>query len=231
MSEGRRVLAVGLDAELRAALSPALGRAEFDLNQVPEVPSAVELARLIAFDVILIGFAGSVGAVEDLISAARKPGSPSEHSKLLLFARPAQLAAAESLLGRGVDEVFSRVRPPLEMQTAILRLLRVRPRLSTRVMARLTVRLGTGSQQFLCQTRNLSGTGMLAVTDNQFPVGTRVRFVLGLPESPHGVEGNAEVVRLAVEPSDPVTGLGLRFLDFRIGDEKELIQFLARHAT
>ena len=231
MSERKRVLAARLDAGLHDALAPALGRSDFDLNLVPAVESAIELVRLIAFEVILVGLPAPDDGVDDLLAAVRAPGSPSRLARLLLFAPPAHLAFAESRLARGADQALSSAQPPLELQEAILRLLRARPRLSTRVMARLTVRLGDDAARFLCQTRDLSRTGMLAVTENRYPLGTPVRFVLDLPGAGEGVEGDAEVVRQAERARDGVEGLGLHFLQFRAGGDRRLFAFLAQHGA
>ncbi len=230
MSHPRRVLAAALPAELTAALTPALERSDFDLNRVSSHASALELARLIDFDVLLVGFDDGESALQ-LLDAVRQSGSASRASRLLVFASPATLESAERALAGRSDRVLSTARGALELQEAVLELLRERVRLATRVMARLTVRIAEGASRFVCQTRDLSRSGMLAVTANRYPVGAAVQFVLDLPDGAEELGGDAEVVRHAAPPRDPVTGLGLRFLRFRPGDEQRLARFLARHGA
>lgn len=225
------MLVVALPSELSAALAPALDRSAFDLNRVAGYESARELARWIAFDVLLVGYReGEIGAIE-LVDAVRDPGSPSRGARILVFAAPETLASAERALAGRIERVLSTERSAVEQQEAVLELLRERVRLAARVLARLTVRIEESASRFVCQTRDLSRNGMLAITDNRYPIGAAVQFVLDLPEGAGELSGDAEVVRLAAPPRDPVTGLGLRFLRFRPGDEQRLGAFLARHGA
>lgn len=225
------MLAAALSSELSAALAPALVRADFDLNQVTSYDSAREIARWIAFDVLLIGFHETGDGALELVDTVRDPESASGDSRLLVFAAPGALASAERALAGRVDRVLSTERSAVEQQEAVLELLRERVRLAARVLARLTVRIAEGASRFVCQTRDLSRSGMLAITDSRYPVGAAVQFVLDLPEGAEELAGDAEVVRHAAPPRDAVTGLGLRFLRFRPGDEQRLAAFLERHGA
>jgi hypothetical protein len=220
-----------MDATVWESLSPALSRAEFELNQVPAVESAGELARLIPFDVILIGCSEYDNAVGALLAAVREPESRSRAANVLLFSPPAQLAVAEFHLARGADQALSTALDPLLLQETILRLLRSRPRVALRVMARLTVRIGEGTSRFICQTRDLSRSGMLAITGSRYPLGTSVRFALDLPDQVESVQGEAEVVRHAVRGRDADDGLGLRFVTFVADGERRLGTFLEKHSA
>lgn len=230
MSGPRRVLAAALPAELTADLAPALERSDFDLNRVPSYGSAGELARLIPFDALLLGFDDDASALA-LLDAVREPDSESRYSRVLVFAAPEALDRANRALSTRVDRVLSTARGAVELQETVLELLRERVRLATRVLARLTVKIAEGDSRFVCQTRDLSQSGMLVITDNRYPVGAGVKVVLDLPGGSGEIAGDAEVVRHAAPPRDPVTGLGLRFVRLRPGDEQRLVDFLARHGT
>ena len=230
MTAPRRVLAAALPADLMAQLAPALERSDFDLNRVASYASARELARLISFDVLLVGYDDAENALA-LLDSVRELESESRDSRALVFAAPAALASAKRALEGRVEQVLSSAGGSVELQEAVLELLRERVRLSTRVLARLTVRIAEGASRFVCQTRDLSRSGMLAITDSRYPVGAAVQFVLNFPDGAEELAGDAEVVRHAAPPRDPVTGLGLRFLRFRPGDELRLAAFLARHGA
>jgi DNA-binding response OmpR family regulator len=227
----KHVLAARLGDELWARLAPALARAEFDVNRIPSVESAFELVRLIPFHVVLAGFQEPDAAIDELLAAIRAADAKSHAASVLLFAPPAHLAAAQTYLVRGADQVLATSLDPLALQEPILRLLRARPRLSLRVMARLTVRLGEGLSRLLCQTRDLSRGGMLALTENRYPLGTPIHFVLELPDPFGGAHGEAEVVRQAIRGRDPDDGLGLRFLSFASDGESRLVAFLQSHGA
>jgi hypothetical protein len=230
MSGPRRVLAAALSTELTADLAPALERSDFDLNRVANSGSAGELARLIPFDVLLLGFADDESALA-LLDTVREPHSESRHARVLVFASSDSLPSAERALAARVDRVISTSRSAVELQETVLELLRERVRLAARVLARLTVKIADGASRFVCQTRDLSRSGMLAITDNRYPVGSAVKVVLDLPDGAGEIAGDAEVVRHAAPPRDPVTGLGLRFVHLRPGDEQRLLGFLTRHGA
>ena len=227
----KHVLAAALDEVTEGKLQPVLSRAEFELSRVPSVRSAETILRLIPFQVVMTDFAIAADDLGRLAELLADPASPSCSAHLLLFAPPEQLTDAEELLGRGVTQVLSTALEPFALQEAVLALLRARIRLAMRVMARLTVRLESGSPQLLCQTRDLSRTGMLAITDSRYPVGTPVRFALDLPGSVDPVRGEAEVVRHASRRLDKVDGLGLRFLDFSADGLRRLVAFLALYGA
>lgn len=229
MIDRKRLLAVGLDDDLREKIAPALGRGEYDVDLFARYESASELVADVAFDVVLVHCRQPDSAIDDLIAAIRRPGSASQAAHTLVFAASANLDVARSYVARGASRELSTDSDSLMLQEAILGLLRARPRLATRVMARLTVRLGDAASRILCQTRDLSRSGMLAVLDERYPIGSPVQFVLDLPDEREGVRGEAEVVRQATRPRDAVDGLGLRFLSFRGGDEARLAAFLAKH--
>lgn len=96
---------------------------------------------------------------------------------------------------------------------------------------RLAVKIAEGASRFVCQTRDSSRSGILAVTENRYPLGAGVRGVLDLPDGAGEVAGDAEVVRPAAPPRDPVTGLGLRFVCLRPRYEQRFVGFLTRHGA
>lgn len=229
MAVGKEVLAVGIDDELWARLGPALGRAEFELNRVRAIARAFELVRLIAFDVVLVGVAEEVESASALCTELRSESSASRSASLLLFAPPHLLSAAQELAERSASRALSTAVPTITLQESILGLLRARPRLTLRVMARLTVQLEAGTSRLLCQTRDLSRGGLLVLTEARFPIGTHVRFALDLPGERASVDGEAEVVRHAERGRDPDEGLGLRFARILGDGERRLVAFLEQH--
>lgn len=231
MPDKKHLLAVCLDPIASEKLGPALSRVEFEVSQVPAGRSAQELARIIRFDILLVGFPLPDLDTAELLASVRDPTSPSRQSTALLLTAPELLGEAELYLARGANQVLSTARPAIELQEAVLTLLRSGVRLSMRVMARLSVRLGDADAQFLCQTRDLSRSGTLAVTDRVYPLGTTMRFALELPGSTDSVRGEAAVVRVANPTREHVQGLGLRFSSFASDGERRLLGFLARHGA
>lgn len=228
LSERKRVLAAGLSAEVREKLAPALVRAEFDVSLAPALRDAIEQVKLTRFDVALVGFPESAAELVELLAAIRGSESQGITACVLLFAAPPQLSEAKSYVGQGATEVLSTALTAVELQGVVLPALRSRTRLALRVMVRLSVQIGGEAAKLMCQTRDLSRTGLLAITDSSFPLGSPVRFTLDLPETADGIRGEAEVVRIAERSRDQVDGLGLRFLKFSADGELRLATFLGK---
>ena len=74
------------------------------------------------------------------------------------------------------------------------------------------------------QTEDVSGFGMLVVAPSSPPVGSELRFSLGLPDGP--VHGLLRVVRTAVTERDGIDGFGARFVDFDGDGQRRLRDFL-----
>jgi CheY-like chemotaxis protein len=231
MLDKKRLLAAGLDPETREKLAPALARFDLEVNHVPSGPSARELVEMIRFDILLLGLPLPDLDPADLLATLRDPTSRSRQAAALVFAAPELLGEAEPLLARGATQVLATDRPAIDLQEAVLGLLRTGARLAVRVMTRLTVRLGEADSQFLCQTQDLSRSGLLAITDRVYPPGTAVRFAIELPGATDSVRGEAEIVRVVAPSREHGGGLGVRFASF-VGDgERRLYGFLAQHGA
>lgn len=224
----RRILAVGMEPELYGRIEALLNRSYFEVDRVPRGESASELCAVIPFDLMLVRFPLPDIPVDNLLAAVRIPGSPCAGSQVLLLADAARLAEAEKRVGEGADLALAADRPGEFLSEIAARLLHVAPRVSTRIMAHLQARIGEGERQDLCQTADLSSTGMFVRTDERYPLGTSMSFQLLLPGEREAVAGTAEVVRHAAGGDGRDEGIGLRFLELRPGSEARLRAFLAR---
>jgi len=228
MPTAKRVLAVGFDAETEALIGSALAREPFEISHVPGGSSAAALVALIPFDFVLIVFPLAGSHLEEVLAVLRREESPSCRAIVVLIASAQDLAQAESYLACGADRALSAAAGGAALQEEILRLLREKPRLAIRVMIRLTVLLGDEPARFLCQTRDLSRTGCLALTDRLYPLTTRVQFSLDLAEGSISIRGQAKVVRHVDSRRENVEGLGLQFESFEGNGQALLETFLAR---
>lgn len=224
----RRILAVGMEPELFGRIESLLNRSYFEVDRVPRGESASELCAVIPFDLMLVRFPLPDIPLANLLAAVRIPGAPCAGSQILLLADAPRLAEAERLVGDGADLALAADRPSEFLSEIAARLLHVAPRVSTRIMARLQARIGAGDRQDLCQTADLSATGMFVRTDERYPLGTSMSFQLLLPGEREAVAGTAEVVRHAAAGDGREEGIGLRFLELRAGGEARLRAFLAR---
>jgi hypothetical protein len=77
----------------------------------------------------------------------------------------------------------------------------------------------------LCQTENLSATGVL-VRGPQLEIGTVFAFELVFKDHPTPLRGRARVVR-HTNPREPVKGFGAHFLSFDGEGRERLAEYLS----
>ena len=76
------------------------------------------------------------------------------------------------------------------------------------------IECGIAEQDMVCQTENISASGMLLRTEKRYEKGTRLEFEFGLPNDHRPIVGIAEIVRHTMIGRDNVSGVGVRFLSF-----------------
>jgi len=116
---------------------------------------------------------------------------------------------------------------PVDRQS-LLRLLRVTQgpidrerRRFTRVSVRREVSINLGKDRVRGMTVDLSASGMLVQSDCQFPVGSRVEFILDLGKNQRSLRGVAKIVRHVGDDF-----MGLEFHPLPTGDAETLHDFL-----
>jgi len=226
MSEPRQILITGIEAGDYQRLSAILRRSSMDIHRTQWSSHVLELVQGMAFDVIVVGFPVTGVSLEQLVMAVRAETSPCRRTGVLLFARPSSLATARRLLGRGVNRIIRSDCEDTDILSAVADLLSVAPRRPIRASTRLVVRLDHGPSVLLCQTQNLSLSGMLVRATRRFPHGTRLDFEINLPGDGEPVRGNAEITRTADRVRERVDGFGARFLSFAPADRDRLEAFL-----
>lgn len=143
----------------------------------------------------------------------------------LVVARPEDLFELEPLYDDGVRFV-NFASPADEIENTLSAQLRKAPRPDARVMVKVGVELGTGKVLRIAQTVNVSRSGLLIRTTEQFPPGSTLDLKMELPGEKQQIEARAEVVRAADPVVESVRGLGARFIWFRGGDEERFDAFM-----
>jgi len=228
-AEPQVVLLTGLDAELMAKLSPVLGRPGIQFAGPTPLAHALHLIRQVRFDAVLVGHReGREEELHDLLEAVRAPGSASARADVALFLPPSEMPFARAYRSAGAREIVPSALDELELQKSVLGLLRARVRLAARLMARLQVRVGPAVNQRLCQTLDLSRSGMFVISEEEVPVGAPVEFALELARTGECVSGEARVARRAGGSRDSPAGLGLEFVSLAGDGEARLLAHLER---
>lgn len=221
----RSALILGVDAAEFQSLSTRLRRVGYISDWVGTAAEALDLVTLLPFDAIVAGFPFVDTTAKQFLGAVRRPDGPCRTAAVVLLARDEDLDEANRLIGQGVNAVFPLVDAAELLASKLRSLVEVAPRFPLRVMSRLRGRLAGTST--LCQTVNISATGMLLRGDQHAPVGGEVHFELTLPGDTNPLRGTGVVVRHTFERRERVSGLGIRFASFEDDGQVRLQLYLA----
>jgi len=248
----RLILLAGIDRRLLEEEAPFLRRLSVEAHFAKRPAAAVPLVAENPYDLLMLGFPMADLQLPAFIAAVRGKDSPCRSAGILLLAEPDALDDARRLLGQGVNRVVPAAGAAEVFEKAVSELANVAPRCGMRTPVRMEVQLGEGRQRILCQTENLSATGMLLrgaahpgahggparggpaadpVPDRE-PVGhghapARSAFELTLPDVGGSLSGEAEVVRHTA-PKEGVHGFAVRFLSLADEGQKKISAFLDR---
>ncbi len=214
MTKLRNVLVIGVSPEEFGRVAPFLARDAFDVDRFPSGTGALELTAYVSIEVLLVRYPLPDMDLGVFLQAVRQPDSKCLTSPILLLADADSATETSSYIGRGANRVLHLEDAEDELQATVSSLLAVAPRKNARFLARMEIKLGGAKDMILCQTENLSASGILIKTERRYEKGTRIDFEFSLPDDIRPISGVAEVVRQTMVGRDKVGGIGMRFLSF-----------------
>jgi hypothetical protein len=227
----RDVLFVGFEPPLFERWTGGLSLAEFRSDYISTAAGALELTALLPYDAVVIALPVPDMSIERLLDFLRRESSSCKNSAVVLVAPDEAITEAESHVGRGANRVLAASSPPSALQHVLPVIIEVAPRVPLRALARLEVPSELGTTRVLCQTVNVSSSGMLVRIDEPYPVGTEIGFELTVPGESGPIRGQAEVVRHATQRRERLTGVALRFRSIRVEDQDRLVLHLSQLAV
>ncbi|RMH18682.1 MAG: hypothetical protein D6696_12545 [Acidobacteria bacterium] len=223
----RNVLVVGVSPEEFTRVAPFLERSSFDVDRFPSASGAIELISQVPFEVLIVRFPLPDMELEDFLDAVRRDGSPCLRSPLLLLSASAgDREEAERYVGRGANRVLPLEETERAIQREVSALLQVAPRKAARFVAKLEIKLGGAKDMIICQTENISASGMLIKTDRRYDKGTQIAVEFTIGDDPRPIQALAEVVRHTMIGRDQVGGIGVRFLSFTGDSQRRFNAYL-----
>lgn len=210
----RNVLVVGVNTEEFSRVAPFLGRDDFEIDRFPSGAGLIELTQHVPVEVLIVRYPLPDMDLAAFLTAVRHPDNRSRHASLVLLAERSQADDARRYIGRGANRVVVIGESEDQIQQVVSGLLNVAPRKSARFLARLEIKVGGAKDMMLCQTENVSATGMLIRIDQRYELGTEIHFEINLAGDPRPVSGVAEVVRHTQIGRDDVGGIGVVFRSF-----------------
>ncbi len=227
----QQVLVTGLGESYEEALVAELERQGYAVHVSPWEDAVLDFVERIPFHGVVTGYPLPGAAFGILLSAVRSRASASRHAGLVVVADPHRMEDARRLIGRGVNRVVDASRPATQAVRALAGLLQVAPRVPLKLPARILLRMGGRPLSVLCQTENVSATGMLVRGCTHCSPGTRVTFRIELPGEEEPLEGIAEITRKADPSREGLLGFGARFLVFEGGGRDRFQAWLESRAT
>lgn len=126
----------------------------------------------------------------------------------------------------GVNVVLKKPVSGLAFSEACRRLLAISVRKSVRLLVYVQVLGYVKSNPFLCNSLNLSASGVLILTARRLKVGDKITLKITLPLEKEKVEVEGKVVREAGEIKSRLNGYGILFTDLSEKDKTRLQKFV-----
>lgn len=224
----KRVLVVGLERTIYEKIEPILSRSPLSVDRVPKGESGMMLAERVKFDLLVVRYPLPDMATGSFINQVHNPGATNGATPILVMAEPMRLEEVRGLLPGGEKQAISINEPAKLLQEVACRLLKVAPRIDTRIPVRIEVQIGNPPALVLCQCENLSEGGMLVRSEKLYPIGTRLKLELSLPGERVPVRGEADIARHTVPDVENVAGLGLRVRSYQGDGAARVRRFLSR---
>jgi hypothetical protein len=222
-----RVLLFNFPQDMIGLRMGLLARPPFVVDPTTQAGELARLLETVAYRLIILCLPVPGLEFEGLFSLIRGEGRKSARCILMATAEDALLESLKPRVGRGLNALLPRSVSAADLEAEIARQIQVAPRSDARVMARLRARLVRTSSSLICQTGNISSTGMFLVSKMKLPVSTSFEFELAIPRLKLPVAGEGRVVRHAATDREKMDGMGAAFLAFKADGRQQLLNFLA----
>ncbi|NMB98669.1 MAG: hypothetical protein GYA35_00125 [Thermoanaerobaculaceae bacterium] len=157
--------------------------------------------------------------VEDFVADVRKNPKNREISIILL-------SSVVKEPPKGVNSLLPKPIVSADFNEACKKLLQVESRKDMRLLVYVQVQGFVHSNFFLCNSRNLSASGILILTTKNLKLGDSVQLQITLPREKEKVKAFAKVVREAKEVSSQLNAYGLHFIEISEKDRERIRKFI-----
>jgi CheY-like chemotaxis protein len=223
------VLLIGFAPELAERLTRLLAPEGLAVDVVESPRAALEILPHRGFAGLVVKFPVLEGPARSFLDAVRHKRSPWRRAGIVAIACDGARQEAESVLDNGVNRVIALEDVEVQLTGSLKPLLAVAPRVVARVPSRVLLAGGHFQGRVLCQTGNLSATGMLLRLPPRWGELSDLRFELLFPGDLEPVRGHGRVVRQAFSPREPFKGVGIIFSAFEGCDGSRYQGHLGRY--
>ena len=224
-----QVIMTRVDRPVFEQAEGALRSSNVDVHLAPWNDETLELVQNTRFDVIIIGFPGTITPLRRFVRCVRASGSACQRSGVILLSEPDHLVAAQNFVGVGINRAIASDNVDELLEASIAELSSVAPRLPLRAPTRVVLHIEERPLRTFCQTENVSETGMLLRGFGHYPPGTTIDFEINIPGEVDPIRGSATIARTTNVRLERLEGVGARFNSFLGQDEGRLTDYLNDH--
>jgi DNA-binding response OmpR family regulator len=194
-------------------------RKDHEVKRATSGEQVIGLFRSEAFDLVILDERLPDCTIEDLVSKIRMTEKGKELSIM-------QLSSDALLPAKGINAVLSKPIVSSEFNDTCRKLLQVESRRESRLLVYVQVQGFVQSNFFLCNSRNLSSSGILILTTKHLKLGDSVQLQITLPREKDKVKAFAKVVREAREVESRLNAYGLHFIEITERDKERINRFI-----
>ena len=227
--EQKKILAIVAQQDIYDKVSPVLSRDSLDVSRAANATSSLILATNVAYDLIIAEYPLPDLSIVDFLGILRAPTLPCANSPIVLIASDDHVASVRTHV-KSDDSitVLSQSSAAEHLQRSLAEgLSNVAVRKDSRLLVQIETQMDAGSLMRVCQTSNLSESGMLLHTSRVFPVDTEAAIAFNLPGDPRTIEGSVKVVRHADPDKETVSGMGVHFTQLGGSSREKLRDYVA----
>ncbi len=216
---------VGPERQALEIFNPLWGSAGLEPRRFVSAESAMEdLRNGDPPKAVLISYPLWDATLEELIRGIRSTGTNGDLIPTFVVAPESAIPELGLYEDLGVV-VLSESQNGQTLRSRVKEGLSPAPGVAQRVVVRMEVQLGSGKRLRLCQSENLSASGMLIRTGEEYPIGSKVGIEFVLPGDEEPVRGQAQIVRHTQPEIEEARGIGVRFVSLEENGEARLRQF------
>jgi hypothetical protein len=229
MEQTKKILAIVPQQEIYDKLEPVLCRDSLEVSRAANATSSLILATNVSYDLIIAEYPLPDLSIVDFLGILQAPMLPCEETPILLIADDEHVnGVAKHVENKDTIRVLSQSSAAEHLQRELAKdLSNVAIRKDSRLLVQIEAEMDAGSLMRVCQTSNLSESGMLLHTSRLFPVDTQASISFNLPGDPRSIEGVIKVVRHADPDREQLPGMGVEFTRLPNASRDKLRDYVA----
>jgi hypothetical protein len=228
MEQKKKVLVIVPQHDLFAKLEPILKRDSIEVSRSANATSSLILATNVVYDLIVAEYPLPDLSIVDFLGILQAPTLPCSETRILLITNEDQITSvAKHTANDDRVTVVPQQSSAQFLHSALAdSLTAVAERKASRLMIQFEARLGAGKLMRICQTSNVSESGLLIHTTRLMPVETEMDVSFYLPGDPRPIDGTVRVVRHSDPDREEIAGMGVEFVHLPPGSREKLREFV-----